>query len=648
MLTSLLRLLLVIAVPLCISTQSVIYPQIPIQKSLSTTNTKQYHAISYDNMLDLLQKLEEEDFEEQCSPADLERIHQFLIHLAKQGLLEQNSEEELALAFDIQELLGNSSEFHNCASDLYQNMTCAFMPDLFYEQGNIVLCKGWLRKQCGHIKKFVKKHKKEILIGAAVVVATTIVICIVTACPAATAPLAAAGAGISGSNKSDDEDDISYLPTPQEIETIEAVLETQIPDFKEIISEDRIIHDLELTGTDDSNSLRENIRIVGSALAHNIFDETAQLLFTTKEEGSERNIAHKRIDSAFGTDQMAYYGYQTTNFPGYAYQARGDHALETQHYEQAVHDFGKLIELNPTNPEAYLSRASTYYAMGEYNNSLQDYQTYIEQKPLASESIIGVPSHFAKGLAIGVWESGKGLVSFTASCLAHPINTMQEVWESLTTLVNLTKTEEWAAIGQAVAPEAHHLLTEWDTLSAQERAELAGQTFGKLGGDILIPEATGKVFTSGIKGTKELAKAAKCLKNAEKTVVLETLAESSFGKANVLRENPWPLKTIDPTTAAALQRGIEKFKFSHRAAIHMTEEGRWVPVNILEDVINSPIVVTLDPRGLSNGLMHYSQISRNGKLYNIEVLYDKATNTIEHFLYDDGAMGPLKKVKKNG
>lgn len=131
-------------------------------------------------------------------------------------------------------------------------------------------------------------------------------------------------------------------------------------------------------------------------------------------------------------------------------------------------------------------------------------------------------------------------------------------------------------------------------------------------------------------------------------MVLEILAESSVGKGNVLRETPWPLKTIDPTTATALQRGTEKFKFSQRAAIHMTEEGRWVPVNILEDVINSPIVITPDPRGLSNGLMYYSQISRNGKLYNIEVLYDKATNTIEHFLYEDGAMGPLKKVKKNG
>lgn len=648
MFTLLLRLLLLITVPVCIAIPSVAYPQgkIPIQKSLTITNTtkEQYHHVSYDNILDLLEKLEKHDFEEQCSPEDLERVHHFLIHLAKQGLLEQNSEAELALASDIEELFGNGSEFHNCASSLYQNMICASMPDIFCEQGNVILCKSWLRKSCGRVKKFIKKHKKEILIGTAVVVATTIVICIVTACPAATAPLAAAGAGLSGSNTPDNDDHITHLPTPQEIETIETALEKQISDFKEIISEDTILHNLDLEDLEKDNSFTDNVRIIGSALAHNILDEASESLPNTGE--SQRNIAHRKIDETFATDQTAYYTTDTTNFPEHAYQARGDHALEHRHYEQAIHDFGKLIELNPTNPEAYLSRASTYLTMGEYDNSLEDYQTYVEQKRLSSDSVIGMPSHFAKGLAMGAWESGKGLVSFTASCLAHPINTAQEVWESLTTLANLAKSQEWSSIGQAVAPEAHHLFREWDNLSPQECAELAGQTFGKLGGDILIPEGAGKVFASGIKGTKEFAKAVKCLKNAEKTLALEVLAESSISKANALLETPWPLKTIDPATASALQRGTEKFKFLESAAIHMTEESRWVPVNLLEEVINNPISIAPDPRKMKGFSVYYSQIWRNKKLYNIEVVYNKTTNEIKHFKYTEGPIGPLKKISK--
>jgi hypothetical protein len=42
--------------------------------------------------------------------------------------------------------------------------------------------------------------------------------------------------------------------------------------------------------------------------------------------------------------------------------------------------------------------------------------------------------------------------------------------------------------------------------------------------------------------------------------------------------------------------------------------------------------------------MYYSQISRNNKLYNIEILYDPIENRIYHFKYDPGKLGPLNKV----
>lgn len=42
--------------------------------------------------------------------------------------------------------------------------------------------------------------------------------------------------------------------------------------------------------------------------------------------------------------------------------------------------------------------------------------------------------------------------------------------------------------------------------------------------------------------------------------------------------------------------------------------------------------------------MYYSRMWVNKKLYNVEVLYDKSTNTIEHFLYRQKKLGPLPKI----
>ena len=69
-------------------------------------------------------------------------------------------------------------------------------------------------------------------------------------------------------------------------------------------------------------------------------------------------------------------------------------------------------------------------------------------------------------------------------------------------------------------------------------------------------------------------------------------------------------------------------------------------MHILDKVIKSPMAVTRDPQGASNAMMYYSQVWKNGKLYNVEVLYDKATNTISHFQYTQKPIGPLTKVSK--
>ncbi len=82
---------------------------------------------------------------------------------------------------------------------------------------------------------------------------------------------------------------------------------------------------------------------------------------------------------------------------------------------------------------------------------------------------------------------------------------------------------------------------------------------------------------------------------------------------------------------AANSGGKVLFKFSTKAAEHMGNPARAVPVQILEQAIKSTKGLA-DPRG-SRALMHTTEMFKNGKAYNLEVLYDKATNSIWHFKY---------------
>ena len=90
----------------------------------------------------------------------------------------------------------------------------------------------------------------------------------------------------------------------------------------------------------------------------------------------------------------------------------------------------------------------------------------------------------------------------------------------------------------------------------------------------------------------------------------------------------WSVKGINSLLSS---KGGELFKFSVKAAEHMKESGRFVPIQILEQAIKSSKGIP-DPRG-SRALMYTVEMWKNGKVYKLEVLYDKATNTIWHFKY---------------
>ena len=71
---------------------------------------------------------------------------------------------------------------------------------------------------------------------------------------------------------------------------------------------------------------------------------------------------------------------------------------------------------------------------------------------------------------------------------------------------------------------------------------------------------------------------------------------------------------------------------------------RAVPVEILKEAIATGTHEP-DPCG-SSAIMYYTTIHKNGKKYNLEVLYNPDSNTVFHFKYTRKAIGPLPKIKK--
>ena len=76
----------------------------------------------------------------------------------------------------------------------------------------------------------------------------------------------------------------------------------------------------------------------------------------------------------------------------------------------------------------------------------------------------------------------------------------------------------------------------------------------------------------------------------------------------------------------------------------MDNPKRAVPVEILKEAIASGSPA-YDPDG-SNATMYYTTMYRNGKKYNLEVLYDSETGMILHFQYTPKAIGNLPKIGK--
>lgn len=520
---------------------SPIFASIQLKVNHSLPTYQNYDLSSYDNILQLIEDITDENIEDK-SPEQLEQINRILALLVEQGSL---TCDPMTLQEDISELLGLHITPYG-----YD-----------YTRPGAILCGNWVKKQWKKTTKFVKKHKTAIIIGAAVVVAIVVVAGITYGATAA------AGSALGSSAPEQKE--------PTKTPNVPYSSQKQIDSIKETvasISEQEILEPI-----DPDFSIEDNARILGELLVYQSLDQV-----------TDQN--QQEIQKAFSGNYLAHVPVDTTkSFEENFHQIRGDYALDREHYEQALYDFNKIIETNPSNSDAYLSRASAYERIGDYPAAITDYEQYLTTAKHTWNCTSDFTVGFTKGFAIGVKDAGVELGGFVADAVIHPINTSADIWKSCCLLKELATSAEWGAISQVLSPDVHKLVTDWDDLSMEQRGEYAGHAFGKHGGDFFIPGATSKVVSAGLSEIKQLGKVCKTLKNAEKSLVLERLIEegaSVAAKGDIV--SCWP-------SAIEGRQIINGIEYSNHALERMSPYGliqkgteivsRGVPPSIVENAI---------------------------------------------------------------
>ena len=194
------------------------------------------------------------------------------------------------------------------------------------------------------------------------------------------------------------------------------------------------------------------------------------------------------------------------------------------------------------------------------------------------------------------------LVQGIATLVQDPGGSVENIGENVGDIIATIK-----ALPEYIEHAPAEVKAYFDKINALEDPYEQGEALGKLMGNVLPTAVVAGSLGKGRKAAKEFKKVGRVGKGVSKGV----------GRAD---------KEVFSFTGTALN------------------PNRSLPVSILKDAIKNSKGLP-DPQG-TKALMHYAQITRNRKTYNLEVLYDQATNTIMHFKYDTKALGPLKAIPK--
>ena len=623
------------------------------------------NTLSYDAVLMFLEELENGDLEKVCTEEDLYKIDNFLAFLVKKGILPNMPEEDQAsLEKDVQDLLFPSEGDIMYENTFYASDNYSIIPCIYNEQCKIIFCKGWCSKAWKKTKKFVKEHKKEIVIGTVIVVAAVAVVIASSAAATSVAAAGAAGAVAAGaaaetdSSSSSKDTSLSHeeqsTPSDQLTENITGdqalkIFDDQITDYQNIISENNLLSSESINL--DPN-YQDNERIIGSILAHESLNNIPPAF---SYEGYDDMLikGHGVIDNAFSTNQTSsyldnnIYNSPDQNLKENLYYYQGQEALNKHSYDKAIEDFGKVLEVNPYNPDVYLDRAYTYFEMGDVDNSLKDYEAYNEQQaaPVDRSISFGDCIDFSAGVTTGVAKgavgSTKQMLLFAANAITHPLDTSVGIYEGFSNLSKLAVSQEWKLLSQSLAPEVCDLVDEWNNLSMKDRGEKSGYIVGKYGADILMPTASAKAISQGVKGAKELAVIVKNLEKTERLMPLEALAG---GSSEVFAETVYSWKIAEevvPYSRGALVEGFNIKKLAEAGKVmdraELTKAGR-----ALAKHGGRKVTVFPKPKGPP------SQINQQGQAILESILNNPGKTVIKHELPKFGNVIDIKIPGKYG
>lgn len=291
----------------------------------------------------------------------------------------------------------------------------------------IVPC-GWLKKGWKNTKAFVKKHKKAIIIGAIIVVTVSAVtLAVIASSSGAASAIASSAAAMAASTSSDSDCEEDSSPSD-----FESTMKEEIESFKDKIVKENLLH----SSSDIDLSIESKGKTIGNIWAHQTFDELYSNSSNLAKElqsdihalihWNDGELGYREIDRKFSIDYDCPYSYMPigANSKVLLYQIQAEKALDLGYYPEAIRNLDQAISLEPNNSTLYLERAASHFHMGDYDQSMQDFQTFknskiSEENPLV---ISAFNAGFAKGLPQGVYESGKGIMVFLSDFVTHPIN----------------------------------------------------------------------------------------------------------------------------------------------------------------------------------------------------------------------------------
>ena len=453
-----------------------------------------------DDVLRLMEDLESGELEKRCSPADFDRIKHFFIAMVRQGILPH--EDSTSLEEEIEELLSEEENF--CSARW--NGEISLVPAIaHYGQEGLFLQTGFFSKTYKKVVKFVKNHKKGVIITAVAVVVGGAVIYIAVAGSTAAGTALATAAGAAAPALDEKLNAKEKKPAPAEksktkppivsakrllAETahIEEAHEEELSSFAEELARQGLLEGSPFSQSPLGTSLSEELRSFASSLAEDAMApnfENETLIWvrspTTLKEGIAAGWEVPLLAEEFGfaPSEIA-----------------------------ALQEMGTLEETVAANLEAFQAQD----ALGLYN------------KPENTLSISEFSLGFIQGLPKGMGNSLVGFGSLAYDALNHPIDTLWEAGRAFGLLSKLAFSGEWNDLGEFLVPEAYELVREWHTLPSNVQGERTGYVIGKYGTDILIPGAAAKAGAKGIKAAKALSKVSESFQAVEKGLILETAA----------------------------------------------------------------------------------------------------------------------------